>query len=223
MTQPMFEPYCRKRRPPPNSCFEKQTCTSPLTSGPRTSSGERNLHHRHRGATRTSNPIGVGRRGLMRRSMSPNHPSLVSEGHPVEASGHWTTSSTPSACTTRTCATPYGTTETSSIPSGMADHSSLYHLPHHEEGLASPGGLSSRKGEGVEHSHALMRKSTSSSEDMGHRRTEGSKSSMSDRSWWQPLVPQLPIGGQSTQSPSVEWINGLTLTILASTHSSLIR
>jgi hypothetical protein len=36
----------------------------------------------------------------------------------------------------------------------MADCSSLYHLPHHEEGLASPGGLSNRKGEGVEHSHA---------------------------------------------------------------------
>jgi hypothetical protein len=46
---------------------------------------------------------------------------------------------------------------------------------------------------------------------------------MTDGSWWQPLVPQLPIGGQSTQSPLVERINGLTLTILASTHSLLIR
>jgi hypothetical protein len=48
----------------------------------------------------------------------------------------------------RICATPYGTVETSIIPSGMADRSSLYHLPHHEEGLASPDGLSNRKGEG---------------------------------------------------------------------------
>jgi hypothetical protein len=129
------------------------------------------------------------------------------------------TSSTPSVCTTRTCATPCGTAETSNIPSGMANHSSLYHLPHHEEGLASLGSLSSRKGEGVEHSG----KSTSSSEDMGHRKTEGRKSSTTGMSWWQPLVPQLPIGGQSTQSPSVERINGLTSTILASTCSSLIR
>jgi hypothetical protein len=30
----------------------------------------------------------------------------------------------------------------------MADRSSLYHLPHHKEGLASLGGLSNRKGEG---------------------------------------------------------------------------
>jgi hypothetical protein len=48
---PLSEPYCRKRRPPPNNCFERQTSTSPLTSRPRTSSEERNLHHRHRGAT----------------------------------------------------------------------------------------------------------------------------------------------------------------------------
>ena len=59
----------------------------------------------------------------------------------------------------------------------MADHSSLYHLPHHKEGLASLGSLSSRKGEGVEHSRALTGKSTLSSEDTGRRRTEGSKSS----------------------------------------------
>jgi hypothetical protein len=30
----------------------------------------------------------------------------------------------------------------------MADRSSLYHLPHREEGLASPGSLSSKNGEG---------------------------------------------------------------------------
>jgi hypothetical protein len=49
---------------------------------------------------------------------------------------------------TRTCATPYGTAGTSSIPSGMANHSSLYHIPCHEESLASLGSLSSSKGGG---------------------------------------------------------------------------
>jgi hypothetical protein len=62
----------------------------------------------------------------------------------------------------------------------MADHSSLYHLPHHEEGMASPGDLSNRKGEGVEHSRASTGRSTSSLEDMGHRRTEGCRSSTTD-------------------------------------------
>jgi hypothetical protein len=32
----------------------------------------------------------------------------------------------------------------------MADHSSNYHLPRHEESLASPGSLSSKKRGGVE-------------------------------------------------------------------------
>jgi hypothetical protein len=158
----------------------------------------------------------------VKRSTPSNHPSLVPEGHPVEANGHWTTSSMPSARITRTCTIPCGTAETSSILSGMADHSSLYHLPHHEESPASPDSLSSRKGEGVERSHALTGRSTSSSEDMGRKRTEGSKSSMIGKTWWQPLAPQLPIGGQSTQSPSVERINGLTSIIQASTRSSSI-
>jgi hypothetical protein len=91
----------------------------------------------------------------VRRSTPPDHPSLVPEGHLVEASGHCTTSSTPSAHTIRTCATPYGTVGISSTSLEMADRSSLYHLPHHEEGLASPGSLSNHKGEGVEHSHTL--------------------------------------------------------------------
>jgi hypothetical protein len=142
MTRPSSEPYCRKHRPPPNNYFERRTSTLPLTSGPRTSSEERNLHHRHRSATRTSNTTGVGRRGLVRRSTPSDHPLLVPEGHPVEASGHWTTLSTPSSHTTRTCATPYGIVGTSNTPSEMADRSSLYHLPHHEEGLVSPGSLS---------------------------------------------------------------------------------
>jgi hypothetical protein len=107
----------------------------------------------------------------VRRSTLPDHPLLVPEGHPMEASGHWTTSSTPSARTTRTCATPCGTIGTSSTLSGMADRSSLYHLPHHEEGLASLGNLSNQKGEGVEHSRALTGRSTSSLEDTGRRRT----------------------------------------------------
>ena len=64
----------------------------------------------------------------------------------------------------------------------MANHSSLYHLPHHEEGLESPGSLSNQKGEGVEHSHALTGKSTSSSEDMGRRKIGGNRSSPIGRS-----------------------------------------
>jgi hypothetical protein len=54
----------------------------------RTSSGERNLHHQHHGTTRTSSPTDVGKRGLLRRSMPLDHPSHVSKGRPVEASGH---------------------------------------------------------------------------------------------------------------------------------------
>jgi hypothetical protein len=83
----------------------------------------------------------------VRRSTLPDHPSLELEVRPAEASEHWMTSSTPSARTTRTCATPYGTVGTSSTPSDMADRSSLYHLPHHEEGLVSLGNLSNQKGE----------------------------------------------------------------------------
>jgi hypothetical protein len=80
--------------------------------------------------------------------MPPDHPSLEPEVHPVEVNEHLMTSSTPSAHTIRTCATPYGTVGTSSTPSDTADRSSLYHLSHHEEGPASPGSLSSKKGEG---------------------------------------------------------------------------
>jgi hypothetical protein len=96
----------------------------------------------------------------------------VPEVHPAEASGHWTTSSIPSTRITRICATPCRTVETSSIPSGMADRSNLYHLPHREEGPTSLGGLSNRKGEEVEHSRASTGRSTSSSEDTGRRRTK---------------------------------------------------
>jgi hypothetical protein len=64
----------------------------------------------------------------------------------------------------------------------MAGHSSLYRLPHHEESLASPGSLSSRKGEGVELFHALTGRSMTSSEDTEHKRIGDSKSSTIGRS-----------------------------------------
>jgi hypothetical protein len=223
MTQPSSEPYCRRRRPPPSSCFGKRTSTSPLTNGLRTSSGERTLLRLHHGATRTSNPTSVGRRGFVKRSTPLDHPSIVPEVHPAEASGHWTTTLMPSACITRISATPCGTAETSSILSGMADRSSLYHLLHHEEGLASPGDLSNRKGEEMEHSRASTGRSTSSLEDTGHGKTKGSRISTTDRYWWQPPVPSPHIGGMNTRSPLPRWINGSTLIIRASTRSSSIR
>jgi hypothetical protein len=88
MTRPLSKPYFRRRRPPPSSCFGKRTSTSPPMNGLRTSSGERSLLRLHRGATRTSNPTSVGRRGLVKRSTPLDHPSLVPEVHPTEASGH---------------------------------------------------------------------------------------------------------------------------------------
>jgi hypothetical protein len=145
--------------------------------------GERSPLHLHHGATRTSKPTSAGRRGLVKKSMSLDHPSLVPEGHPAEANEHWTTSSTPSARTTRICVIPSGTAETSSTPLGMADPSNLYHLPHHEEDPENLDNLNSRKGEEAERSRASMEKSTSSSADTVtiHKRTKGSKSSTIDR------------------------------------------
>jgi hypothetical protein len=55
-------------------------------------------------------------------------PCLAPEEDLAEASARWTTSSTPSACTTRTCATLFVTAGTSSTPSGTADPSNLYLL-----------------------------------------------------------------------------------------------
>jgi hypothetical protein len=94
------------------------------------------------------------KRSLVKRSTPLDHPSLVPEGHPTEANEHWTTSSMPRARTTNICATPFETAETSSTPSGMADPSNLYHLPHHEEGPENLDNLNNRKGEEVEHSCA---------------------------------------------------------------------
>jgi hypothetical protein len=104
----------------------------------------------------------------------------------------------------------------------MADPSNLYHLPHHEEDPENLDNLSNRKWEEAEHSRASMEKSTSSSTDMGHKRTKGSRSSMIDRYWWRPPVLLPPIGSQNTRSPLLGRINGSTSIIRASTHSLLI-
>jgi hypothetical protein len=84
---------------------------------------------RHRDATRTNNPTNGGRRGLERKSTPPDHPPFAPEEDPAGANEHWTTSSTPSARTTRTCATPSGTAGILSTPLGTDDPSNLYHLP----------------------------------------------------------------------------------------------
>jgi hypothetical protein len=193
------------------------------TNGLRTSLGERSLLHLHHGVTQTSRPTSARRRGLVKRSMLLDHPSLVPEVHPAKASRHWTTSSMPSACITRICATPCGTAETSSIPSGMADRSNLYHLPHREEGPVNLDDLSSRKREEVEHFRTSTERSTSSSEDMVHKKTKGNRSSTTDRYWWPPPVPPPPIDGQNTRSPLPGWINGSTSIIRESTRSSSIQ
>jgi hypothetical protein len=118
MIRPSSEPYCKRHRPPLSSYSGKRTSTSPPTNGLRTSLWERSLLLLHCGVTRTSNPTSVGRRGLVKRFTPLDHPSLVPEVHPAEASGHWMTSSMPSARITRICATPCETAETSSIQLG---------------------------------------------------------------------------------------------------------
>jgi hypothetical protein len=80
----------------------------------------------------------------------------------MEASARWTTSSTPSARTTRTCATLFGTAGTSSIPSGTTDPSNLYLLLHRGEDQKNHDNPSSRRREGEELSRALTGRSTSS-------------------------------------------------------------
>jgi hypothetical protein len=110
-----------------------------------------------------------------------DHPPLAPEEHLEEANVHWTTSSMPSAHTTRTCATPSGTAQTSSTPLGTADPSNLYHLPHLEEDPENLDCLNNRKGEEAEHSRALTEKSTSSSVDMGRKKARGNRSSTTVR------------------------------------------
>src|SRR5688572_18916847 len=128
MTRLSSEPYYRRHRLPPRNCSGKPTSTSPPTSGPRTSSEEQSPHRQHHDATRTSNPTNDGRRGLAKKCTPPDHLPLAPEEDLVEANARWTTSSTLSARTTRTCATLFETIGTSSIPSGTADPSSLYLL-----------------------------------------------------------------------------------------------
>jgi hypothetical protein len=118
MTRLSFEPYCRRRRLPPSSYSGKPASTSPPMNELRTSSEEQSLHRRHRDATQTNNPTNVGRRGLVKKSTPLDRPPLAPEEDLTEAIARWTTSSTPSARTTRTCATPFGTAKTSSIPWG---------------------------------------------------------------------------------------------------------
>jgi hypothetical protein len=147
MTWPSSEPYYKKRRPLPNSCSGRRTSTSPPMNVPRTPSEEQSRLHPHLGVTQTSKPTSVGRRGPAKKFMPLDHPSLVPEGHPTEANEHWTTSSMPSARTTRICVILFGTTEISSNPLGMADPSNLYHILHHKEDPENLDNLSSRKGE----------------------------------------------------------------------------
>jgi hypothetical protein len=175
MTRPSSEPYCKRRRLPPSSYSGKRTSISPPMNKLRTSSEERNLHRRHRDATRTNNSTSVGRRGLVKKSTPLDHPPLAPEEHVAEANVHWTTSSMPSARTTRTCATPSRTAETSSTPLGMVDPSNLYHLPHHEEDPENLDSHSSRRGEEAEHSRTSTEKSTSSSADMGRKEVRQQK------------------------------------------------
>jgi hypothetical protein len=190
---------------------------------PKTSSEEQNRLRPHLGVTQTSKPTSAGRRGPAKKFMPLDHPSLVPEGHPVEANEHWTTSSTPSARTTRICVILFRTAEISSTPLGIADPSNLYHLPHHEEDSENLDNLSSRKGEEAEHSRASTEKSTSSSADTGRKRTRGSRSSMIVRYWWWPPVLPPRIDGPNTRSPSLRRINGSTSIIRANTRSSSIR
>jgi hypothetical protein len=223
MTRPSSEPYCKRRRLPPSSYSGKRTSISPPMNKLRTSSEERNLHRRHHDATRTNNSTSVGRRGLVKKSTPLDHPPLAPEEHLAEANVHWTTSSMPSARTTRTCATPSRTAETSSTPLGMVDPSNLYHLPHHEEDPENLDSHSSRRGEEAEHSRTSTEKSTSSSADMGRKEVRGNRSSTTVRYWWRP--PALPprIDGPNSRLPSLRRISGSTLITLASTRSSLIR
>jgi hypothetical protein len=159
----------------------------------------------------------------MKKSTPPDHPPLAPEEHLAEASVRWTTSSTPSACTTRTCVTPSGTAETSSTPLGTTDPSNLYHLPHLEKDPENLDSLNNRKGEKAEHSHVSTEKSTSSSADMSRKKVRGNRSSTTVRYWWLPPVLPPRIDGPNTRSPSLGRISGSTSIIRASTRSSSIR
>jgi hypothetical protein len=223
MTRPSSEPYYRKRRLPPSSCSGKPTSTSPPTSEIKTSLGERSPHRRHHDVTRTNNPTNAGRRDRAKKYTSPDHLPLALGEDLAEASARWTTSSMPSARTTRTCATPFGTAGTSSTPSDTADPSNLYLLLRHREDQKNHDNPSSRRRGKQEPSHALTGRSTSSSADTDRRRTEDNKSSTIARYWWRPSVLPLRTDGRSTRSLSLGQINGSTSTTQANTRSSSIR
>jgi hypothetical protein len=159
----------------------------------------------------------------MKRSTPPDRPPLALEEDLAEANAHWTTSSTPNARTTRTCATPSRTVETSSILWGTTDPSNLYLLPLREEDQENCDNPNNRRREEVEPSRALTRKSTSSSADTGHRKARANKSSTIVRYWWRLPVHPSRTDGLSTRSPSLEQISGSTSTTQESTRSSLIR
>jgi hypothetical protein len=141
----------------------------------RTSSEEQSLRRRHHDATRTNNPTNVGKRGLVKKSTPPDHPPLAVEEDLAKANARWTTSSMPNGRPTRTCATPSGTAETSSIPWGTADPSNLCLLPRHEEDLVNLDSPNSSKREEMEPSLASIERSTSSSVDMGRKKAKGKK------------------------------------------------
>jgi hypothetical protein len=223
MTRLSSEPYYRRRQPPPSSYSGKPTSTSLPMNELKTSSEEQSLCRQLRDVTRTNNPTNVGRRGLVKRSTPPDRPPLAPEEDLAEANERWTTSSTPIARTTRTCATPSGTVETSSIPWGMADPSNLYLLPCHEEDPKKLDNPSSRRRGEVELSRALTERSTSSSVDTGRKKARDNKSSTIVRYWWQPPVLPPRTDGLSTRSPSPEQISGSTSTTRASTRSSSIQ
>src|SRR5688572_26448862 len=223
MTRLSSEPYCRRRRLLPRSCSGKPISTSPPTSELRTSSEEQSPHRQHHDVTRTSNPTSAGRRDLAKKCTPPDHLHLAPEEDLAEASARWTTSSTPSARTTRTCATLFVTAGTSSTPSGTADPSNLYLLLCQGEDQMNHDNPISRRREEEELSRALTGRSTSSSACTGRRRTKDNKSSTTARYWWRPPVLPPHVGGRSTRSLSLGRINGSTSTIQANTRSSSIR
>jgi hypothetical protein len=223
MTRPSSEPYYRRRRLPPSNGSGKPTSTSPLTSELRISSEERSLRLQHHNAIRTSNPTNAGGRGLAKKFTPPDHPPLAPGEDLVGANARWTTSSTPSARTTRTCATPFGIAETSSTRSDTVGPSNLYLLLRRGEDQENRDNPSNRRRDEAEPSRASTERSTSSSVDTDRRRTEDSKSSTIAIYWWRPPVLPLRTDGRSTRSPSLGQINGSTSTTWANTHSSSIQ
>ena len=133
---------------------------SPPTSELRTSSGERSPHQQRHDATRTSNPTNAGRKDLAKRCTPSDHLPLVPWEDLAEASARWMTSSTPSARTTRTCATLFVTVGTSSTPSGTADPSNLYRLLRRGEDQMNHDNPISRRREEEELSHASTGRSS---------------------------------------------------------------